>query len=206
MTFEKMLRVFGWFSIIGGLLITLVQPWIHLDPHSFIAAYFYLLAFIFIAIGLIGHYLIQYKDFGGYGLFSFLLLSISLYLWIGYHWFQTFVYFDLFKNIPDLSNIVLHSMEYGKHLAIYSMLSGILIFSGLSLWKGILSRWSTALLLLAPFMIWIPYGLIAAHFLGGVSFIWSGITLCKGNAKMIEEKDGEEQNREQHEKMLEANQ
>lgn len=203
MAFEKMLQVFGWFSIIGGLLIALVQPWIYLDPLSFIAAYLYLLAFIFIAIGVGGHYLIQYQDVGGIGFFSFLLLSISLYLWIGFQWFQTFVYLDFLKSVPDYSNIVLQSLDYGKHLAIYSLLSGILMFSGISLWKGILSRWGTALLFLTPFIIFIPYGLIAAHFLGGVSFIWSGITLCKGMPKIAE---AEELNQEMPEKKLEVNQ
>lgn len=203
LAFEKMLQVFGWFSIIGGLLIAFVQPWIHLDPHSFIAAYLYLLALLFIALGLSGHYLIQYHDIGGIGFFSFLLLSISLYLWIGLQWFQTFVYLELLKRVPDFSTIVLQSLDYGKHLAIYSLISGILMFSGISLWKGILSRWGTALLFLSPFTIFIPYGLIAAHFLGGISFIWSGITLCKRMPKMVE---AEELNQEIPEKKLEVNQ
>lgn len=211
--------------MIGGLLIIFIQPWLQLDPQSFIAAYFYLLAFIFIAIGITGHYLVQYKEIGGFGFFSFLLLSAGLYLWIGYHWFLTFVYPDIYKSVPNAASIVLQSMDYGKKLALYTMLPSILLFSGLSMWKGILSRWSTAMLVLTPFMIFIPYGLMAAHLLGGISLIWSGITLCKiqkpaegeeddtedeeedteDEEKTVESED-EEINQEVQKKMLEANQ
>jgi hypothetical protein len=206
-----MKRVFGIFSIVGGFLIALAQLWLQFDSQSFIAAYFHLVGLVSIAIGLIGLYLIQYKFIGGFGFFSFALLSISLHLWIGYHWFQTFVYLDLLKSFPDMIDTVSSSMIYGKNLALYSLLSSILIFSGISLWKGILSRWSTALLFLAPFTILIPYGSISAYSLAGVSFIWSGITLCKGNTNETgigteTEVRAENPLQELQEKKLEANQ
>lgn len=206
-----MRRVFGIFSIVGGFLIALAQLWLQFDSQSFIAAYFHLVGLVSIAIGLIGLYLIQYKFIGGFGFFSFALLSISLHLWIGYHWFQTFVYLDLLKSFPDMIDTVSSSMIYGKNLALYSLLSSILIFSGISLWKGILSRWSTTLLFLAPFTILIPYGSISAYSLAGVSFIWSGITLCKGNTNETEigtetEVEAENPLQELQKKELEANQ
>ncbi len=200
-----MKRVLGIFAIVGGFLIALVQLWLQFDPHSFVAAYFHLVGLVFTAIGLIGLYLIQYKSIGGFGFFSFVLLSISLYLWIGYHWFQTFVFLDLLKSFPGMENSVLSSMVYGKNLALYSLLSSILIFAGISLWKGILSRWGMALLFLVPFMILIPYGSIAAHLLAGTSFIWSGITLCKRKAA-VAETEAENPLQELQQKKLEANQ
>lgn len=211
MTLKDMKRVLGIFSIVGGFLISLAQLWLQFDSQSFIAAYFHLVGLVSIAIGLIGLYLIQYKSIGGFGFFSFALLSISLHLWIGYHWFQTFVYLDLLKSFPDMIDTVSSSMIYGKNLALYSLLSSILIFSGISLWKGILSRWSTALLFLAPFTILIPYGSISAYSLAGVSFIWSGITLCKGNTNETgigaeTEVRAENPLQELQEKKLEANQ
>lgn len=211
MTLDEVRRILGIFAIAGGFLIALVQLWLQFDPQSFIAAYFHLVGLVSIAIGLIGLYLIQYKSIGGFGFFSFVLLTVSLYLWIGYHWFHTFVFLDLLKSVPDITNIVLPSMIYGKNLALYSLLLSILIFSGISLWKGILSRWGTIFLFLAPFSILIPYGSIAAHFMAAVSFIWSGITLCKGNIDetgIAAETEVEAENplQELQKKKLEANQ
>nr|WP_295973383.1 hypothetical protein [uncultured Bacillus sp.] len=207
MTFEKMLRVLGWISIIGGCLIVIVQLWLALDPQSFIAAYFSLIGFILAAIGLIGLYFVQYKSLGGLGLFSFLLLSFSMYLWIGYQWFQTFFYIDLIKSIPELYDIRLQSSVYGKHLALYSMLSGTVIFAGLSIWKGILSRWGAALFILAPVALFFPFGSIAACFLFGIALIWTGIHLCRKIHSISNQEDFSEEllDQEPQEKKLEAN-
>lgn len=197
------MRVFGIFSITGGSFIAFMQPWLYFDPHSFVAAYFYLLGLLATAIGLIGLYLYQQKALGGFGFFSFLLFTIGIYQLIGYHWFQTFVYPNLLKSIPTMTNIMLPSMVYGKNLALYSCMVGCLLFTGISLWKGTFSRFGLVFLFLAPFMTFIPYVSIASTLLAGISFVYCGIVLCKSHIALPETEAGLEEGLK--EKKLEAN-
>jgi len=181
MTFAGLLRLFGLSSIIGGLAIALVQIWFYFDQDSFIATYFDQVGYSFIAFGIIGLYLSQYKSFGGFGLFSFIILSLGTSLWLGFKWFQTFVVADILKSAPELMDTGLHTAVFGMNLSLYSLLIGILLFAAISFWKGVLSRWGSAFLIIAVLAELVPYGSLVSQIIAGVAFILLGTSLWRGS-------------------------
>ncbi len=181
MTFDGLLRLFGLSSIIGGLAIALVQVWYFFDQHSFIATYFDQVGYSLIAFGIIGLYLSQYKSFGVFGQFSFILLSLGMSLWLGYKWFQTFVTVDLKKSAPELLNTGIHTAVFGMNLSLYSLLIGVFLFALISFWKGVHSRWGSAFLIIAVLSVLVPYGPLVSQIIAGIAFILLGTSLYKGN-------------------------
>ncbi|WP_338448008.1 hypothetical protein R4Z09_17365 [Niallia oryzisoli] len=181
MTFASLLRLFGLSSIVGGLVIAFVQVWFYFDQDSFIATYFDQVGYSFIAFGIIGLYLSQYKSFGGFGLFSFIFLSLGMSLWLGLKWFQTFAVADITKGAPELLETGMHTAVLGMNLSLYSLLIGVLLFSVMSFWKGVVSRWGSAFLVLAVLAELVPYGSLVSQIIAGIAFILLGSSLWKGN-------------------------
>lgn len=189
-----MLRLFGLCSFLGGLMVSLVQLWFYYDPGSFIASYIDYVGYIFILFGIIGVYLAQYKKIGNLGLLIFIILIVSHSLWLGYRWFLTFADIDLRRSAPDLVKTDLPATYLWGDISLYSLLIGISLITILSLWKGVVSRIGSGLLLLGSLgaivelaITFIPSGLLIPHAVIGVSFSWLGWSLFYGNVKSTKE-------------------
>lgn len=184
MAFRSWLRPFGLSSFIGGLLIILAHPWLYIDPASFIATYLNYIGYLLIAFGLIGFCLAQYKSMGAFGFFSFTILFFGMSMWVGFKWFQTFVVADLLKSAPELMDSGLHVTLSGMSLSLYSLMIGLILFAGISLWKGIVSPWGSSLLLIGsiaeiikPFFEIGSYESLVASMIIGIAFSWLGCAL-----------------------------
>jgi hypothetical protein len=184
MAFGSWLRPFGLSSFIGGLLVVLAHPWLYIDPASFIATYLNYIGYLLIAFGLIGLCLAHYKNMGVFDFFSFTILFFGMSMWLGFKWFQTFVVADLLKSAPELMDSGLHVTLFGMNLSLYSLLIGLILFAGISLWKGIVSPWGSSLLLIGsiaeiikPFFEIGSYESLVASIVIGISFSWLGWAL-----------------------------
>lgn len=208
MAFGSLLRPFGLSSFIGGLLIVLAHPWLYIDPESFIATYLNYIGYLLIAFGIIGLCLAQYKSMGLFGFFSFTILFFGMSMWLGLKWFHTFVVTDLLKSAPELMDSSLQATLFGTNLSLYSLLIGMILFAGISLWKGIVSPWGSSLLLIGsiaeiikPFVELGSYESLVAPIIIGFSFSWLGCSLFLQKQQALFEDLSEDQ----AEDILEAN-
>lgn len=193
--FSNILKLSGLGAFLGGLMITIVQPWFYYDSGSFIASYMEYMGYILIFMGIFGLYLAQYKEMGNLGLLLFIFLFISQTLWLGYKWYVTFVEADLIRRVAELGPVNFPATIYGAELSLYSVFICLTLFSFVSLWKGIISRIGSSLLLLGVLggiteltMEVIPYGLFIPHGVIGFSFAWLGWSLFYGKIKSRQEK------------------
>lgn len=184
MVHNGLLRLFGFSSFIGGLLIALLQIWYYLDSGSLMATYLDYVGWILLTFGLIGLFLAQYRSAGGIGFISFFLLTIAMFQWLGYKWFQTFVVPDLKRSAPELLDSGLQTVSYGADLSLYFLAASFFLFATISLWKGILSRWGTSLLLIGSalaFNEWIEESVLYSSLIPiailGCSLSWIGLVL-----------------------------
>ena len=181
---RSLLRLFGLCSFIGGFMIALSQIWFYIDPVSFIATYFDHVGWFFITLGIIGLYLIQYRKLGGLGFISFLLLSIGMFHWLGYKWFLTYAAPDLRKTVPELLDSGLQSLLYGVELSNYILLIGFFLFTVISLFIGILSKWGLSLLLVGSALAFnvqmetgVLYSPLIPQVMIGLAFVWFGVSM-----------------------------
>ncbi|MCQ6275014.1 hypothetical protein JMM81_08575 [Bacillus sp. V3B] len=184
MSFSSLLRPFGLCSFIGGLLIALVQPWLYVDPESFIATYLNYIGYLLIAFGMIGLCLVQYKSMGVFSFFSFTILFFGMIMWLGVKWFQTFVVADILISAPEVMDSGLQATLFGMNLSLYSLLIGMILFAVISLWKGIVSPFGSSLLLIGsiteifrPFVGTGSYESIIAPIIIGLAFSSLGYSL-----------------------------
>lgn len=184
MEHRSLLRLFGLCSFIGGFFIVLSQIWFYIDPVSFVATYFDHVGWFFITLGIIGLYLVQYRESGGLGFISFLILSIGMFHWLGYKWFLTYVAPDLRKSVPELLDSGLQSVLYGVELSNYILQVGFFLFAVISLFKGILSRWGLSLLLIGSALAFnaqmeavVLYSPLFPQVMIGLAFVWIGLSL-----------------------------
>jgi hypothetical protein len=184
MEHRSLLRLFGLCSFIGGLLIVLSQIWFYIDSVSFIATYFDHMGWFFITLGIIGLYLVQYRESGGLGFISFLILSIGMFHWLGYKWFLTYAAPDLRKSVPELLDTGLQSVLYGVELSNYILQVGFFLFAVISLFKGILSRWGLSLLLIGSALAFnaqmeavVLYRPLIPQVMIGLAFVWIGLSM-----------------------------
>ncbi|WP_428908200.1 hypothetical protein [Niallia sp. Krafla_26] len=186
MEHRSLLRLFGICSLIGGLLIALFQVWFYLDPISFVATYFDHVGWAFITFGFIGLYLVQYRQTGGLGFFSFLILSLGLFQWLGYKWFLTFAAPDLRRSVPELLDSGLQSVFYGVEMSNYFLQISFFLFAVITLFKGVLSRFGASLLLIGSATAFnaqmeeiIFYSPLVPQVLIGLAFAWLGYSLLR---------------------------
>jgi hypothetical protein len=199
MAFGSWLRPFGLSSFIGGLLVALAHPWLYIDPASFIATYLNYIGYLLIAFGLIGLCLAHYKDMGVFSFFSFTILFFGMSIWLGFKWFQTFVVADLLKSAPELMDSGLHVTLFGTNLALHSLMIGLILFAGISVWKGFVSPWGSSLLLIGaiaemikPFLEMGSYESLVAPIIIGIAFSWLGCSLFLGKHEEIFENPSED--------------
>ncbi|MFZ0445511.1 MAG: hypothetical protein WAM95_13000 [Bacillus sp. (in: firmicutes)] len=197
---RSLLRLFGLCSFIGGLMIVLSQIWFYIDPVSFIATYFDHMGWFFITLGIVGLYLIQYRELGGLGFISFLLLSIGMFHWLGYKWFLTYAAPDLRKIVPELLDSGLQSVLYGIELSNYILQVGFFLFAVISLFKGILSRWGLSLLLIGSALAFntqmeadVLYSPLIPQVMIGLAFVWIGFSMFTGDQENSYDEDGIEE-------------
>lgn len=182
----SLLRLFGLCSLIGGSLIAFFQIWFFLDPISFVATYFDHVGWAFITFGLIGLYLFQYRQTGSLGFFSFLLLSLGMFQWLGYKWFLTFAAPDLRRSVPELLESGLQSVIYGADVSNYFLQICFFLFAVISLFKGTLSKGASSLLLIGSAIAFnaqmseaILYSPLVPQAFIGLAFAWLGLSLLK---------------------------
>lgn len=197
---RSLLRLFGLCSFIGGLMIVLSQIWFYIDPFSFIATYFDHMGWFFITLGIIGLYLVQYRESGGLGFISFLLLSIGMFHWLGYKWFLTYAAPDLRKIVPELLDSGLQSVLYGIELSNYILQVGFFLFAVISLFKGILSRWGLSLLLIGSALAFnaqmeavVLYSPLIPQVMIGLAFVWIGLSMFTRDQENTYDEDGIEE-------------
>ncbi|WP_338469584.1 hypothetical protein R4Z10_12230 [Niallia sp. XMNu-256] len=186
MEHRSLLRLFGLCSFIGGVMIVFLQAWFYVDPISFVATYFDQVGWAFITIGIIGLYLLQYRHTGGVGVFSFLILLLAMFQWLGYKWFLTFAAPDLRRNVPELLDSGLQSVVYGAEVSDYFLQISFFLFAVITLFKGTLSRGASSLLLIGSAIAFnaqmeevILYNPLIPQVLIGLAFAWFGISLFK---------------------------
>lgn len=187
MALSNLLRILGLSSFLGGLMISIVQPWFYIDPGSFSASYIDYMGYILILLGIIGLYLAQYNEIKSFGLLIFVFVLISHSMWLGYKWFLTFVNADLIRSAPEIVPGDLPATNYGADLSLYGLMICLTLFALLSLWKGKVSRIGSSMLFLGTSgalveMIAeiIPYQLLIPHGVIGLSFAWLGWSLFYG--------------------------
>jgi hypothetical protein len=197
---RSLLRLFGLCSFIGGFMIVLSQIWFYIDPVSFIATYFDHMGWFFITLGIIGLYLVQYRESGGLGFISFLLLSIGMFHWLGYKWFLTYAAPDLRKIVPELLDSGLQSVLYGIELSNYILQVGFFLFAVISLFKGILSRWGLSLLLIGSALAFnaqmeavVLYSPLIPQVMIGLAFVWIGLSMFTRDQENTYDEDGIEE-------------
>src|SRR4051794_6410378 len=181
-------------------MIVLSQIWFYIDPVSFIATYFDHMGWFFITLGIIGLYLVQYRESGGLGFISFLILSIGMFHWLGYKWFLTYVAPDLRKNVPELLDTGLQSVLYGVELSNYILQVGFFLFAVISLFKGILSRWGLSLLLIGSALAFnaqmeadVLYSPLIPQVMIGLAFVWIGFSMFTRDQENTYDEDGIEE-------------
>ncbi len=186
MAHRSLLRLFGYCLIIGGVLIAFFQIWFYFDPISFVATYFDHVGWAFITIGLIGLYFTQYRQTGGIGIFSFLMLSLAMFQWLGYKWFLTFAAPDLRRSVPELLDSGLQSVLYGAEISNYFLQISFFLFAVITLFKGVLSKGASSLLLISSAIAFnaqmeevILYNPLIPQALIGLAFAWFGFSLFK---------------------------
>ena len=182
------------------IMIVLSQIWFYIDPVSFIATYFDHMGWFFITLGIIGLYLVQYRESGGLGFISFLLLSIGMFHWLGYKWFLTYAAPDLRKIVPELLDSGLQSVLYGVELSNYILQVGFFLFAVISLFKGILSRWGLSLLLIGSALAFnaqmeavVLYSPLIPQVMIGLAFVWIGLSMFTRDQENTYDEDGIEE-------------
>lgn len=189
-----LLRLCGISLILGSLMIIFMQGWFYLDSASFVAAYFDYAGWILITFGMIGLYLVQYRRNAGLFSLSFLLLILSLFQWIGYKWFQTFVVPDLRRDAPEVLEFGLQSVFYGIDASIYALQISLFLFTVVSLFTGVLSRFGLSLLLIGSALAFnqlleetVLYNPMVPQIMIGVALFWLGLHLLHHLHKEFEE-------------------
>jgi len=188
MEHRSLIRLFGLCSFIGGLLMALVQIWFVLDSISFVATYFDHVGWAFMTFGLIGLYLVQYREIGGLGFLNFLVLSLGMFQWLGYKWFLTFAAPDLRRDAPEIIDSGLQSLLYGVELSNYILQTSFFLFAVISLYKGILPKGGLSFLLIGSALAFnaqledvILYNPVLPQILIGLAFAWIGLSLFSLN-------------------------
>ena len=208
MEHRSLLRLFGICTAVGGFFIALFQIWFYLDSVSFVATYFDHVGWAFITFGFIGFFLVQYRQTGGLGFFSYLMVSLGLFQWLGYKWFLTFVAPDLRRSVPEIMDSGLQSALYGVDFSNYFLMTSFFLFAVISLFTGVLSRLGLSLLLIGSAIAFnaqleevILYSPLIPQAMIGLAFVWLGYSLVQIAHKENTYEEIEEENTEQEKRV-----
>ena len=181
MTFERVIKWFAGFGIVGALLTIVMIILMLVSPDNSLRGYFDLGGTLFFLFVIIAIYLIHMKSSGTWGLISFIVCLIGTGLWLGVKWVHAIVIPALNIHAPALvdqppSSIMGAQMGSFALFMLGWVLIGILIAR-----KGYLSRISGILLIIAPILDFVPYGYYLAQPLYALTILWISYQLFKGN-------------------------
>lgn len=132
-------------------------------------------------LGLFGIYLRQREAVGIVGFIVFVLSVIGTVMWAGFGWAGAFVVPVLEDLAPEiLSDSPPGLINVGLMVSLVSFFIPILLLGLVTAWKGILPRGAGILLVIVPILDFIPYGSYVAQPLAGVSLLWLGYAIWKG--------------------------
>ena len=184
-------RVVKWFAGLGlvGALFTIVMFVLKLAlPESRLGGYFDLAGSLLLVFVLIAIYFVHRKKSGTYGLVTFIFGLIGTSLYISVKWVHSFVvpeltiYAPAFAEEPSLT-IMIAQMGSFAFFMIGWILVGILVVK-----KGVLSKLSGILLIIAPVLDFLPFAALVAQPLFALAILWVSYQLFegKGNAFLQE--------------------
>ena len=176
-------REVKWFAGLGliGALFTIVMFVLRLAlPESRLGGYFDLVGSIFLVFVLIAIYIVHRKNSGTFGLVTFIFGLIGTSLYISVKWVQSFVVPELtihapaFAEEPSLTIMVAQMSSFALFM-IGWILIGILVVK-----KGVLSKVSGILLIIAPILDFLPFAALVAQPLFALAILWVSYQLFKG--------------------------
>ncbi|MFF2447037.1 hypothetical protein ACFVSW_08025 [Neobacillus sp. NPDC058068] len=183
MTVPSFIRFSGLCLIFTGVLFISFAILYSISSLKTMAAYVNLLGMLVLLLGIAGMYFRQMQILGKWGFITFLIYFLGAGMWTGFGWSDVFVVPALEKHAPQLVNTLPEQMNMGLIISLFSFFGGMFLFNLLTAVKGILPRWAALLLVIVPFIDFIPIGNYLAQPLAGVSFIWLGYSLWKGTYK-----------------------
>jgi hypothetical protein len=174
------MRFSGICSVIAGILYLSLVIWssTSLDELGSVAS---LIATVLLVFGLVGLYLRQMNAFGLFGFIVYVITTIGTVLWAGFMWVGTFVLPVLQERAPELAKGAPPGLaNVGLQISLYTFFISLLLFGFLTAVKRVLPRWAGIILILAVILNFIPFAQVVAPLLLGISLIWLGICVSKG--------------------------
>lgn len=181
MSMSAFMRFTGLCSIITGILFLSTAIWYNTSLEGF-GAYVNLAGMAILPLGLVGIYLRQRNAVGILGFIIFVLAIIGTVLWAGFGWAGAFVVPVLEELAPEiLSDTPPGLINIGLMISLLGFFIPLFLLGLVTAWKGILPRVAAILLVLVPILDFIPYGSYVAQPLAGVSLLWLGYSIWKGD-------------------------
>ena len=182
---SSFLRFTGVCSIISGILFLSLAIWYNTSLGQ-IGAYVNLIGMVFLLFGLVGIYLYQMNAVGVFVFITFVLFFIGTALWMGFGWVEVFVIPALEEIAPEiLADSPPALLNIGMFTSLIFFFVGLLLFALVTAWKGIHPRGAAILLVLVPFLDFIPFGSYVGQPLAGVALIWLGYSIWKGKYEEV---------------------
>ncbi|MGG1678278.1 hypothetical protein ACIFOT_21445 [Neobacillus sp. NRS-1170] len=179
MTYASFLRFTGWCAIISGILTVSLAIWYNTSMEAF-GSYVDLISMLFLALGLVGLYLRQAKEFGIFGFIIFLLVFFGSIMWAGHGWTVSFLVPSIEDSAPAILDDPSDLLNTGVALSLYPFFIGVLLFGLWTAIKGVLPRTPAILLVIVPILDFFPFGSYVAQPLAGIAILWLGYSLLKG--------------------------
>lgn len=172
-----------WFAGLGlvGALFTLAMIVLRLVSHEGrLGGYFDLAGSVFLVFVLIAIYIVHRNNSGIYGLITFIFGLFGTSLYISVKWVHSFVVPELTIHAPAFAEepsitIMIAQMGSFALFMIGWILVGILIVK-----KGVLSKISGILLIVAPILDFLPFAAVVAQPLFAFAILWVSYQLFKG--------------------------
>jgi hypothetical protein len=167
--------------MITGLLFLSLAIWYNTSLGGF-GAFVNLAGMALLPLGLVGIYLCQREAVGVWGFIILVLAIIGTVLWAGFGWASAFVVPVLEDLAPEiLKDSPPGLIGTGLMISLVTFFLPLFLFALMTAWKGILPRVAAILLVLVPILDFIPFGNYVAQPLAGVSLLWLGYSIWKGN-------------------------
>jgi len=176
-------REVKWFAGLGliGALFTIAMLLLRFtSPESRLGGYFDLAGAVLLVFVLIAIYIVHRKNSGTYGLITFIFGLIGTSLYISVKWVHSFVVPELtihapaFAEEPSLTIMVAQMGSFALFM-IGWILVGVLVVK-----KGVLSKFSGVLLIIAPILDFLPFAALVAQPLFALAIFWVSYQLYKG--------------------------
>ncbi|MBS4196371.1 hypothetical protein [Lederbergia citri] len=173
MTLNQVVRTFAIIGIIAAIANIASITYAYIDPETNVTNIINAFVSGLVFIGLICSYLVQTKELGGFGLISFIVLSIGFILVSGLEWTITFAGPVLESLSPSINFDNLPSpLIEGMAASFLTFNIGLLLF-GISLLKSSkISRWLGFLFIIAIAANFAPPMDDKAWYFINISIIW----------------------------------